>query len=224
VTQVSIERIAVVGGTGPQGRGLALRLAAAGQAVIVGSRERIKAEAAAATVSAAVPGADVRGAENADAVAHADTVVLALAPVGLEPTLAMLRDRLAGRLVVDMVVPLVLQGGRVEHAPPAGAASVGELVQAALPANRVVAAFKTVPASHLLAIERPLDGDVLLCGDDATARADVGRLVARIARLRPVDAGPMCTARYVEGLTALLVTLNRMHHAHTSIRVLGLSD
>jgi hypothetical protein len=219
---MTIERIAVIGGTGPQGRGLACRLAAVGCAVIVGSRDRAKAQAVAATLCTSLPEADVTGAENGDAVARADAVVLAMAAEGLSTTLAALRDRLAGRLVIDVVVPLAMRDGLIEHVPPAGAASAGELVQATLRASRVVAAFKTIPASHLLDIGRPLDADVLVCGDHSAARADVAALVARIPGLRPVDAGPMRNVRYIEGITALLVNLNRAHRAHTSIRVLGL--
>jgi NADPH-dependent F420 reductase len=217
-----IERLAIVGGTGPQGRGLALRFATAGYAVVVGSRERAKAEGVVDAMLAKHPGIDVRGDDNASAIADADTVVLALAPEGLAATIEVLSDRLAGRLVIDVVVPLALRDGLAEHAPPAGATSAGELAQAMLPHSRVVGAFKTIPASQLLAVERRLEGDVLLCGDDAAARADVAALVARIDGLRAVDAGAMRNARAIEGITALLVNLNRAHRAHTSIRILGL--
>ena len=217
-----IERLAIVGGTGPQGRGLALRFATAGYAVVVGSRERAKAQGVVDAMLAAHPGIDVRGDDNAAAIADADAVVLALAPDGLAATVEMLSDGLAGRLVIDVVVPLALRDGLAEHAPPAGAASAGELVQAMLPHSRVVGAFKTIPASQLLAVQRPLDGDVLVCGDDAAARAEVAALVARIPGPRAVDAGAMRNARAIEGITALLVNLNRAHRAHTSIRILGL--
>jgi NADPH-dependent F420 reductase len=219
---MSTARLAVIGGTGPQGRGLALRFATSGLAVVVGSRERAKAEGVANAMRGAHPGLDVRGDENGSAIAGADAVILAIAPEGLEATLGTFRDALAGRLVIDVVVPLAMRDGLVEHVPPAGAASAGELVQAALPRSRVVGAFKTIPASHLLAVERPLEGDVLLCGDDAAARANVAALATRIPGLRAVDAGPMRSARGIEGITALLVNLNRLHRAHTSIRVLGL--
>jgi len=220
---MSIARLAIVGGTGPQGRGLALRFAMAGLAVVVGSRERTKGQGVADAMRAKHPGLDVRGDENAAAIADVDVVVLAIAPEGLDATLASLRDGLAGRLVIDVVVPLAFRDGLAEHAPPAGAASAGELVQATLARSRVVGGFKTIPASQLLAVDRPLDGDVLVCSDDAEARTEVAALVARIPSLRAVDAGPMRNARAIEGITALLVNLNRAHRgAHTSIRILGL--
>jgi NADPH-dependent F420 reductase len=219
---MSIARLAIIGGTGPQGRGLALRFATAGLAVVVGSRERAKAEGVADAMRAKHPGLDVRGDENAAATADADAVVLAIAPEGLDATLASLRGGLAGKLVIDVVVPLAFRDGLAEHAPPPGAASAGELVQATLAQSRVVGAFKTIPASQLLAVHRPLAGDVLLCGEDAAARAEVAALVARIPALRAVDAGAMRNTRAIEGITALLVNLNRAHRAHTSVRVLGL--
>ena len=219
---MTITRVAIVGGTGPQGRGLAERLAMAGCAVVVGSRERARAETVAAAIRTAHANAEVAGAENLDAVANADATILAIPADGLEATLATLRPRLAGRLVIDMVVPLAVLDGVVAHVPPRGAASAGELVQRLLPESRVVGAFKTIPAAHLARTDRPLEGDVLVCGDDPSARATVTVLVERIASLRAIDAGALRNVRYVEGLTALLVSLNRLHRAHTSIHVLGL--
>jgi NADPH-dependent F420 reductase len=219
---MTITRVAIVGGTGPQGRGLAERLAMAGYAVVVGSRDPVRAEAVAAAVRTTRADAQVTGAMNVDAVAEADATILAIPAAGLEATLATLKTGLAGRLVIDMVVPLAIRDGVVEHAPPPGAASAGELVQRLLPQSRVVSAFKTIPAAHLARTEQPLTGDVLVCGDDPTARTAVATLVERIASLRAIDAGALGNVRYVEGITALLVSLNRQHHAHTSIRVLGL--
>ena len=216
---MTITRVGIVGGTGPQGRGLAERLAMAGCSVIVGSRERARAEAVAASIQTRVA---VTGATNSDAIADADATILAIPAHGLDATLAALRARLAGRLVIDMVVPLVFRDGVVEHVPPAGAASAGELVQRLLPESRVVGAFKTIPAAHLARTDRPLAGDVLVCGDDPDARVAVAALVERIPSLRAIDAGVLRNVRYVEGLTALLVSLNRLHRAHTSVRVLGL--
>jgi NADPH-dependent F420 reductase len=218
----SIERIAIVGGTGPHGRGLAHRLAAAGCAVVVGSRDATRADGVATAIRAASPTARVAGAENRAAVADVDAAVLAIPAAGLADMLALLREPLAGRLVIDVVVPLAFRDGLAEHAPPPGARSAGELVQRALPKSRVVSAFKTIPAAQLAHTERPLDGDILVCGDDVDARASVGALVERIPGLRAVDAGPMLNVRAIEGITALLVNLNHAHRAHTSIRILGL--
>jgi NADPH-dependent F420 reductase len=219
---MTIERIAVVGGTGPHGYGLAQRLAMAGCSVVIGSRDGARAEAVAKTIREATGNARVGGAENRHAVAGVDAAILAIPADALADMLDLLREALAARLVIDVVVPLAMRDGLVEHAPPSGVGSAGELVQRALPASRVVAAFKTVPATELGRIERPVDGDVLVCGDDAAARASVAALAVRIPNLRAIDAGPMRNARSIEGITALLVNLNRAHRAHTSIRILGL--
>ncbi len=218
----SIERVAVVGGTGPHGRGLAHRLAAAGCAVVIGSRDAARAAAVATAIRAETPAARVEGAENRAAVADVDAAILAIPAEGLADMLAWLREPLTGRIVVDVVVPLAFRDGLAEHAPPPGARSAGELVQQSLPASRVASAFKTIPATQLAHAERPLDGDILVCADDGDARASVAALVERIPGLRAVDAGAMRNVRAIENITALLVNLNRAHRAHTSIRILGL--
>lgn len=214
--------LAVVGGTGPEGLGLALRLATAGEEVVVGSRAAERAEAAAATVRAAVPGARVSGRTNRDSIAAADRIVLALPFGGLPAFLEQAPDGLAGKLVVDVVVPLALRDGLFEVAPIRGAASAGELIQSRLPRARVVSAFKNLSAERLRALGAPLEGDVVLCGEDAGAREEVADLVRAIPALRPIDAGGIRNARYIEAITALLLNLNRRHRATTSIAILGL--
>jgi NADPH-dependent F420 reductase len=205
------------------GLGLALRFAAAGEAVLIGSRVKERARAAAATVRAAVAGAQVEGAENLDALARAGRVLLTLPFAGLVEFLTTARAALAGKLVIDVVVPLAVQDGFAALAGVPGAGSAGELIQQTLPGARVVSAFKNVPAEHLRDLAELLAGDVVLCGEDAGARAEVGRLVALLPGLRAVDAGGIANARYLEAITALLVNLNRRHRAQTTIAILGLA-
>jgi NADPH-dependent F420 reductase len=214
--------VAVLGGTGPLGRGLAERLVLAGHPVVVGSRDAARADAAAAAIRARTGTTAATGAPNLAATEGADVVVLAIPAVGLAALLDEARERLARKLVIDVVVPLAFRDGLAEHAPPPGAASAGELVEAALPASRVVSAFKNIPAAHFARLDEPLEGDVLVCGANADARRTVAALVERLPKLRAVDAGAMRNVRAIEGITALLVNLNARHHAHTSIRVLGL--
>jgi NADPH-dependent F420 reductase len=212
--------LAVVGGTGPEGIGLALRFAVAGEPIVIGSRVLARALDAAAAVRAAVPGADVHGAENADAVASAGTVVLSVPFSGLAEILAAGRLVLDGKIVIDVVVPVAFRDGFCELLPVPGGGSAGEMIQRALPAARVVSAFKNLPAERLRDLAVPLEGDVVLCGNDAAARAEVAALIARLPRLRAVDAGALANARYLEALTALLLNLNRRHRAKTSIAIL----
>jgi hypothetical protein len=213
---------AILGGTGAQGLGLALRLAAAGEPVIVGSRVAERARDAAEKIRARVPGADAMGLDNASASRAAERIVLSFPAEGLVDALGALAPELAGKLVVDVMVPLAFHRGRADVTAVAGAPSVGELVQERLPRSRVVCAFKNVPAELLQDLEQPARGDVLVCGEDASARAEVAAAVARLPELRAVDAGALANARYVEGITALLVNLNRQHRARTSISIVGL--
>jgi NADPH-dependent F420 reductase len=214
--------LAVLGGTGPEGLGLALRFAAGGEAVLISSRAAERARAAAETVRAAVPGAEVQGHANRDALERADRVVLAIPFAGLADLLAAVGGALAGKLVIDVIVPLAFRAGFFELVPVDGAASVGELVQERAPAARVVSAFKNLAAEKLQDLTSPLAGDVVVCGNDPGARAEVAALVGRIPGLRAVDAGGIRNARYVEAITALLLNLNRRHGARTSIAILGL--
>jgi|SRR5579862_3429551 len=214
--------IAVVGGTGPEGLGLALRLAAAGEAIALGSRRAQRAAAAAAAIRGRVPNARVTAATNADAIAAADRVVLALPYAGLARFLDGVAAALADKLVIDVVVPLAFRDGAFEVAPVPGAGSVGEILQSRLPRSRVVSAFKNLSAEKLRALGTPLEGDVVLCGEDPGARAEVAALVSAIPHLRPVDAGGIRNARFLEAITALLLNLNRRHEAVTSIAILGL--
>lgn len=214
--------LAFLGGTGPEGLGLALRFAAAGEPVLIGSRVAERAVDAAEKIRAAVPGARAEGYENLDALGRADRVVLAFPFEGLPPFLGAAGSRLDGKLVIDVIVPLAFKQGFCEVAPVPGAASVGELIQATLPGARVVSAFKNLPAEILGDLSLPMEGDVVLCGNDPAARAEVAALAARIPRLRAVDAGKIGNSRYLEAITALLVNLNRKHKAHASIGILGL--
>lgn len=217
-----VSRIAILGGTGAQGLGLALRFAAAGEAVVIGSRVAERAQEAAVKVRTAVRNATVEGRENVAAAAIADRVVLTLPVEAIEPFLAEGGEELAGKIVIDAMVPLTVKRRVAELEPVAGAPSVSELVQARVPTARVVCAFKNVPSDELQDLAHPVPSDVLLCGDDELARREVARLVEHIPGLRAVDAGPLRLARYVEGLTALLVSLNIRHKTLTSIEIVGL--
>jgi NADPH-dependent F420 reductase len=217
--------IGVLGGTGDLGLGLAIRWAAAGHRVLIGSRVAERATTAADTVRRAVATADVAGFDNDAVIAQCDRLVLAVPFEGVEPLLAAAGPRLGGKLLIDVVVALDFgKGGCRLAALPAGAPSVTELIQERVPDARVVSAFKNVPASELQDPAAALAADVLLCGRDAAARADVAALVADIPGLRPVDVGGNASAHAIEAITALLVNVNRRHKVHASIALTGLPD
>ena len=217
-------RIAIVGGTGPEGRGLALRLAMAGHEVVIGSRDAGRAADAASGLVEGGEGKDgllITGAANADAVSGADVVLLAVPFEGLRPTAEALREGLAGRLVVSIVAPVEFVDGQMRAVSvPEG--SAGELTRDLLPESRVAAAFQNMSARDLLRAGHPLEGDVAVTADDESARRETMALAEAMPSLRAVDAGPLSNSRYVEELTALLVNLNRIHKAHSTIRFLGL--
>ncbi len=215
--------VALVGGTGPLGRGLAARWAAAGVRVWLGSRDPVRAEESVAKLRSSLPAdaAPITPAGNQQAVDLAQLVVLAIPYEALEAQLSGLTGLGAGRVVVSTAVPMEFRGGvPVAIHPEAGSAA--QMVRSLCPDASVVAALHTVAASQLLHLDRRLDEDVLLCGDDPSAAEQVAELVARIQGLRPVAAGALANAAACEGITPLLLTLNRLHRATTGIRITGI--
>jgi NADPH-dependent F420 reductase len=219
---VSALTVAILGGTGDQGRGLAYRLARAGQRIVIGSRMAQRGERAAAEL-AELPGVavEVRGTANADAAAAADLAVLAVPWEGHASTVAELREPLAGKIVVDCVNPLGFdQNGPYPLAVPDGSAA--EQAAVLLPASRVCAAFHHVSASLLAdpAVDR-VDLDVMVLSDDREAAAVAQALAGRIAGVRGIYAGRLRNAGQVEALTANLIAINRRYKTHAGIRVTG---
>ena len=214
--------IAFVGGTGPEGRGLATRFALAGHRVITGSRQAARGAAAAVAVADSVPRQRdaISGTTNAEAVAAAEIVVITVPYEGHAATLELLRDALAGKTVIDTVVPVRFDRGPRPVAVAAGSAS--EEAAELLPDSRVVGAFHTLPAQLLLDPTRAIDGDVLVTGDDADAKRLVCALAEQIDGVRAVDAGPLRFSRFVEQITLLLIGINGRYDAHTGIRIAGL--
>ncbi len=206
--------IAILGGTGEQGRGLARRFAMAGNPVIVGSRSRERADAVAREV-----GHGVRGLPNAEAAREADVVIAAVPWEGHGELLAGLAGDLAGKIVVDCVNPLGFDS-RGAYRLPVAEGSAAEQAAGLLPDSRVVAAFHHVSAVLLLDPEvETIDLDVLVLGDDRQATDLVQALAARIPGMRGVYAGRLRNCGQIEGLTANLVSINRRYKAHAGIRI-----
>jgi len=209
--------IAILGGTGPQGRGLALRFARAGVPVVIGSRDGAKAEETARALRA---GSDlpVIGAANPVAAAAGDVVFIAVPWAAHEATLRSLTNELAGRIVVDLVNPLEFdkQGPKGLHVPEGSAA---QQAQALLPSCRVVSGFHHISAKLLLDESTGVDTDILVCGDDLDAKQRVLDLAALIPGARALDAGPLRLAGWLEGLTAVLLSINRRYHTSAGIHL-----
>ncbi len=206
--------VGVLGGTGEQGRGLAARLAASGQPVVIGSRSAERARAAAAEV-----GAGVTGADNAGCARAADVVIVAVPYDGHAALLESLATELAGKVVVDCVNPLGFdkQGA---FALTVDEGSAAQQAASLLPGARVVGAFHHVSAVLLLdesVVE--VDTDVLVVGDDREATDIVQALAGRIPGMRGVYAGRLRNAGQVEAMTANLISMNRRYKAHAGLRV-----
>jgi len=213
-------KIAIIGGTGKEGAGLALRWAAAGHEIIIGSRDAGRASAKAAELRAQTGSAAIAGESNRTAASLGSVIVLAVPWTGLDATLPELREACRGKIVISTVVPLTFGGPRLFTPPPAGSAA--EDAQRLLGEEaRVVAAFHHV-AAHELAELGDLDSDLLLCGVDADAKRVTTELGASLG-LRAIDVGPLSNAGPLEGLTAILATINRRYKITSSgIKITGL--
>jgi NADPH-dependent F420 reductase len=214
--------IAILGGTGQQGRGLAQRFAAAGIHVTVGSRDPQRARD---TVASWGHHRDlVEVADNIAAVDQSDLTVLAIPFSSVDAILAELHGHFKnGSIVVDVTVPVTFAGGKMAMLEVAEG-SATEHIRARLPSHvQLAAAFKTVPAHLLGSSDEPLDCDEFVCADSDEARARAMALVQKLPGLRPVDVGPLSRARFVEHLTALAIAINRRHKIHDArFRVAGL--
>ncbi len=204
------DAIAIVGGTGDQGIGLALRFAKAGRRVRIGSRDAERASAAAERVRSAVPGAQVSGAENPQACRGARVIFLSVPFEHAASTVKAIRDELsAGQIVVSMVVPLATaMGGAATQTIGVWQGSCAEMVAALLPEGvHTVSAFQNVAAHQLQALDRPVECDVLVSGA-AQPRERIIALCELVPGLRGIDGGPLANARIAESITALLIGLN----------------
>lgn len=215
-------KIAILGGTGNEGFGLGMRWAAAGHEIVIGSRLAAKGEQAAADMLAKLsPGVQVHGTDNLTATQEADLVVLSIPYSAQEKTLAVVKEALAGKLLVSVVVPLGEKAARVWH-PPSGLAAAEEAQQQIGEVTRVVAAFQNISAHHLMDQDHELDCDVLICGDKGVDKEIVAQLCAD-AGMRGVNAGPLQNASVVEGLTSVLVGINIRHKIkNAGIRITGI--
>ncbi len=224
--------IAIVGGTGPEGSGLALRWARAGETVIIGSRDPQRASEAAAKIQTTVYGgtgvparaAEMSGTDNKSACASADIVVLTIPFESHAEMLKNLKPALhPGQILVDTTVPLAASiGGRPTRTlgvwQGSAAQQAAELAPEGVP---VVAAFHSVSA-ELLRQDGPVDCDVIVCSDDKQAAQRIRQLARKIPGVRALDGGKLENARIVEQITALLIGFNIRHKGHSGLRITGL--
>jgi NADPH-dependent F420 reductase len=227
---MSNQRIAIIGGTGDQGKGLALRWAKNGFDIIIGSRDRERARAAAEEARATLKasGADnvhLDGATNADAAATAQIIVLTIPFAAHISTLKEIREKIvAGSLIVDVTVPLEpAVGGKPTRILGVWAGSAAQQCRELAPEGvQVVSAFQNVGAEALADLDREVECDVIVCGDDKEAKQSLRPLVAAIPGCRYIDGGPLANSRTVEAITALLIGFNIRYKTHTGLRITGI--
>jgi 8-hydroxy-5-deazaflavin:NADPH oxidoreductase len=214
--------VGILGGTGPAGRGVAIRLAEGGVRVTIGSRDSARAVATAAEIGQKWPVVEgrIEGADN-EGAAKADLVVVATPWDSAIPTVKALREPLAGKVVISMANALVKEGREMlALIPPRG--SVAATIQVSLPDSLVAAAFHHLPANEMENLESGLEADVLVCSDYQEATRATVELIEQMRGLRPLDAGSLNQASAIEAFTAVCITLNIRHKAHTTLRLGGI--
>lgn len=220
------ERIGIIGGTGDQGKGLALQWARAGYEIIIGSRDHAKAQATAAEIASITSATgNVSGASNAAAAQDSGIVVLTVPVAAQIATLKGIREHLkAGTLLVDVTVPLEPAiGGRPGRMLGIWAGSAAEQCAELAPQGvDVISAFHNVSASLLADLGHRVECDVLVCGDSKASKERLKELVDVIDGCRFVDAGPLSNSRTVEAMTALLIGINIRYKTHAGVRITGM--
>lgn len=213
--------VSILGGTGDQGPGMAMRWAKAGIEVIIGSRQQEKAAGVAAELNRELGQDLIQGMANPEAAAASDIVAITVPFSAHNTTLQSVKDHLQGKILIDVCVPLDPDNARKMKYPESGSAT--QEAQALLGDGvRVVAAFQNVSATELRHLDHDIDCDVLVCGNDRGARETVMALVEKMG-MKPIDAGLAYNAPIVEGLTAMLIGLNIRHKVKGSgIRITGL--
>ena len=220
-----VRPIAIIGGTGPAGMGLALRWVRAGETVIIGSREEERARLAAASIRKRVGDqGKITGMENSAACAAADILMLTVPFEGQASLIKKLKPSITpGSILIDATVPLAAGvGGRASRTLGVWQGSAAQQAAELVPDDvSVVAAFHNVSA-ELMGGDNPLDCDVIVCSDDPDAAQLTRELAAKIPGIRPIDGGKLENSRIVEQITALLIGLNMRHKGHGGIRITGL--
>jgi len=203
-------KIAIIGGTGSQGLGLALRIVKAGMPVIIGSRDDTKARIAVDKVKEVFPNAVVEGYDNFTAAEKGDILIMTVPYKFMADTIKSIKGAITeDKILVSPCVPLAnAVGGKPTQVVRPWEGSAAEQAQALVPNVKVVGAFQNICAARLMDIENPVEDDVIVCSEDKEARKTIIELVNKIDSLRGINGGKLCTSRIVESLTALIIGMN----------------
>jgi len=213
--------IGFLGGTGPEGRGLALRFALTGEQVLIGSRQKSNAIRAAKAVSEIVPGISVDGGSNEDVIHNSELIFVTIPYLAQKQLLQRFVDDLEGKIVVDTVVPVSFNEG-VATSVPVSEGSAALEARVVLHKSILVAAFQTISAHDLLKPDRKINSDVIVCSDNDSAKQDVMKLAEKITGVRSIDGGSLANSQHVENLTILLLNINKLYQARSSVKIVGI--
>lgn len=215
--------LAFLGGTGPEGKGLALRLALAGESIIIGSRAGDRASAAAAELTGMINGhVSIEGTDNLNAAKQAEAIFLTVPYDAQRPLLEQLNETLDGKIVINVIAPMTFERGVGASSVDVQAGSAAQEAQELLPNSFIVSAFQNVSAEELLDQAVNMEGDVIICSNNKEAKELAFDLTNKIPTLRPIDGGGLANSKYVEQITPLLVNINRIYKIHSGIHVVGI--
>ena len=213
-----------LGGTGEEGKGLAFRLALAGESVMIGSRDEARAVEAAAEVNDLLGKQVAIGANNLQTAEESDIVFVTVPYSAQAMLLGDVGQYLKSKIVIDVIAPMSFVRGVGAQAINIENGSAAEEAQELVPESFVVSAFQNVSAAELVLPNIPMIGDVLVCGDDKDSKQRVMELVCLIDKLKPVDGGMLFNSKYVEQITPLLFNINRLYKTHSGIHITGLEE
>ncbi|QMU55905.1 MAG: NADPH-dependent F420 reductase [Candidatus Mycalebacterium zealandia] len=215
-------KISLLGGTGDIAEGLVLRWSKAGHEIFVGSRNQEKADTITAEYIEKIKALGVEpkvvGMENAQAAASSEVVVISIPPEYAADTIAGLSDSITDQIVITPVVPMAKEGKSFLFVPPSHGSSALEIKEKLPPSARLVSAYHNLPAKGLSDVDKDLNADVVICGDDEEAKAVVAKLTEDLSGLRTLDAGPLEISPMIEAITPLIVNLNVRHKKHFSVK------
>lgn len=215
--------LAFLGGTGPEGKGLALRLALAGESIVIGSRDGDRASAAAAELTGMINGhVSIEGTDNLNAAKQAEAIFLTVPYDAQRPLIEQLNETLDGKIVINVIAPMTFERGVGASSVDVQAGSAAQEAQELLPNSFIVSAFQNVSAEELLDQAVNMEGDVIICSNHKEAKELAFDLTNKIPTLRPIDGGGLANSKYVEQITPLLVNINRIYKIHSGIHVVGI--
>ena len=215
--------LAFLGGTGPEGKGLALRLALAGESIVIGSRDGDRASAAAAELTGMINGhVSIEGTDNLNAAKQSEVIFLTVPYDAQRPLIEQLNETLDGKIVINVIAPMTFERGVGASSVDVQAGSAAQEAQELLPNSFIVSAFQNVSAEELLDQAVNMEGDVIICSNNKEAKKLAFDLTNKIPTLRPIDGGGLANSNYVEQITPLLVNINRIYKIHSGIHVVGI--